>query len=87
MVRSEGLSFAIEGAGAGGREGPAMRSRKHRSHLQVLGLRCVKEKVLNTREVSRESCVLRGSQFYLQHTVLGEGREVGPCQLTSRAEV
>ena len=42
-----------------------MRSRKYRSHLQVLGLRCVKEKVLNTREVSRESCVLRGNQVLL----------------------
>ena len=42
-----------------------MRSRKHRPHLQVLGLRCVKEKVLNTQEVLRESCVLRGSQVLL----------------------
>ena len=53
-----------------------MRSRKHRPHLQVLGLRCVKEKVLNTRR-SRGRAVSSGeARFYLQYTVLDEGREV-----------
>ena len=69
-------SGEIEGAGDGGREGPAVRSRKHRPHLQVLGLRCVKEKVLNTRR-SRGRAVSSGeARFYLQYTVLDEGREV-----------
>ena len=27
------------------------------------------------------------ARFYLQHTVLDEGREVGLCQVMSRAEV